>query len=645
MANLLDNILADDASTSSIFSAKPGGPIPTYDQLQNRRKIAQVLMAHQNQAYPKNVGEGLSSIGGDIANALYMRQLNAAEASKGAQDAAILKRVAPDLAPTSENVSTAAPASNVQTQTPVATADLAPEERGAGVVGSEFNAQDAAAPASVRVADGSDPWTARSQAIAGIESGGAKNPYTLLGATTRSGDRAYGKYQIMGANVPEWSQAALGQPLTPQQFLASPDAQEAVFKHRFGQYTDKYGEEGAARAWYGGEGGMKNLNATDVHGRLTVGSYGRDYLNRLNAGRDRMAATLQQRSEVPQSNPTQVAGGPDSSGTSDATDFSAQSRTPIVPAPQTSQVVPAPSYPTTKPIAPAVPGITRQMQDIQAALTTIGDPYQRQVLEDRLKQLQANQMAVFGQQQEEFKHQRERYENAPKEQLDLAKGQAALAKAADEARISQQFGSLPPAQVFEEMNKSKDEALKARNSLIAANEARKAINAGAITGYGAESKLDLAKLIVSLGGKDTGDRIKNTEVFRATIAPIIAGMRAATTGSGNFSDADRNFLERAAGGQITLDGDSIRHIMDLVERGSRLTLDTHQTKMDALFPNHPQGKALFGVDAPQIEKGPPLAPVQVNTIEEARRLTPGTTIILPDGRMGKVPPKKQVAHE
>ena len=151
---------------------------------------------------------------------------------------------------------------------------------------------------------GADPWVARSAGIAGIESGGAKDPYSLMGARTRTGDRAIGKYQIMGANVPQWTQAALGRPMTAEQFRADPDAQEAVFKHRFGQYVDKYGESGAAKAWYAGEGGMKNPNATDVHGRLTVAGYGDDYLKRLAAAGgnpDAAAAAPQVAAAVPTS--------------------------------------------------------------------------------------------------------------------------------------------------------------------------------------------------------------------------------------------------------------------------------------------------------------------------------------------------------
>jgi len=114
-------------------------------------------------------------------------------------------------------------------------------------------------------------------AIAKIESGGR---YDLLGPVTKTGDRAYGKYQVMGANIPSWTQAATGRSMTPQQYLADTAAQEAVFKHRFGQYVDKYGPGGAARAWFAGEGGMKNPNAKDQLG-TTVADYERRFLRGL----------------------------------------------------------------------------------------------------------------------------------------------------------------------------------------------------------------------------------------------------------------------------------------------------------------------------------------------------------------------------
>lgn len=86
------------------------------------------------------------------------------------------------------------------------------------------------------------------RAIAEQESG---NDYGALGVYVR-GDRAYGKYQVMGANVPSWTKQHYGKSLTPTQFLNSPAAQEAVARGVLQGYWDKYGARGAASAWYSG---------------------------------------------------------------------------------------------------------------------------------------------------------------------------------------------------------------------------------------------------------------------------------------------------------------------------------------------------------------------------------------------------------
>src|SRR5438552_1324842 len=92
------------------------------------------------------------------------------------------------------------------------------------------------------------------KAIADIESGGHENPYDAVGPRTGHGDRAYGKYQMMGNNIPSWTEeAGLGR-LSPQQFIANPDAQEKVFRTRMGKYLDDHGGsvEDAASLWHSG---------------------------------------------------------------------------------------------------------------------------------------------------------------------------------------------------------------------------------------------------------------------------------------------------------------------------------------------------------------------------------------------------------
>src|SRR5512139_57273 len=114
-------------------------------------------------------------------------------------------------------------------------------------------------------------------AIAGIESGGR---YDLLGPITKSGDRAYGKYQVMGNNVGPWTKEVLGKELTPEQFVSSPEAQDAVFQAQFGKYVDKYGPEGAAQAWFGGPGAVGKTDRKDQLG-TSVGSYGQRFMASL----------------------------------------------------------------------------------------------------------------------------------------------------------------------------------------------------------------------------------------------------------------------------------------------------------------------------------------------------------------------------
>ena len=75
---------------------------------------------------------------------------------------------------------------------------------------------------------------AAAKAIRTIESGSAAGNYSALGPLTKSGDRAYGAYQMMGNNIPSWSKAALGRQVSTNEFLANPNLQDQIFAHRFG---------------------------------------------------------------------------------------------------------------------------------------------------------------------------------------------------------------------------------------------------------------------------------------------------------------------------------------------------------------------------------------------------------------------------
>ena len=106
-------------------------------------------------------------------------------------------------------------------------------------------------------------------AISSVESGGK---YDALGPQTQSGDQALGKYQVMASNVGPWSKEVLGQELTPAQFLASPQAQDAVFQGKFGQYLQKTGNpQDAASMWFTGRPLAQGAGAQDQLGTTGAG--------------------------------------------------------------------------------------------------------------------------------------------------------------------------------------------------------------------------------------------------------------------------------------------------------------------------------------------------------------------------------------
>jgi hypothetical protein len=64
-------------------------------------------------------------------------------------------------------------------------------------------------------------------AIASIESAGSGD-YSAIGPTNQKLGRPLGRYQVMEANIAPWSKQALGREVTPDEFLANPQIQDAV---------------------------------------------------------------------------------------------------------------------------------------------------------------------------------------------------------------------------------------------------------------------------------------------------------------------------------------------------------------------------------------------------------------------------------
>lgn len=229
-----------------------------------RAAIAQLLASNRS---PKNVGEGIGAMMSGIAAGVMSNRANRAEtAGRENATSAIAKLLGGGMGGGS-SISAAPPQ---------------PQETPQGQYANDRVAQAFGDPGAPQVA-GSNPYR---DAIASIESAGSGD-YSAVGPTHPELGRALGRYQIMEANIGPWSQQVLGREVTPDEFMANPQIQDAIFDGIFNGYVEEYGPEGAAQAWFAGPGGVGKLDRKDSLG-TDVGSYGQRFMQAL--GQNEQAA-------------------------------------------------------------------------------------------------------------------------------------------------------------------------------------------------------------------------------------------------------------------------------------------------------------------------------------------------------------------
>lgn len=172
------------------------------------------------------------------------------------------------------------------------------------------------------------------------------------------------------------------------------------------------------------------------------------------------------------------------------------------------------------------------------------------------------------------------------------------------------LGGGSDKQVFDAMIADRDAARSVASGYNAIKEAKAAVDAGIISGIGADQVLGLQKLGAALGIADP-TIIQNTETFRSAIAPQVAAILKATAGTANLSNADREFAEKAAGGSISLDAGTIRRLLAIMEKASRSNLESYQSRLDTVYPDgqtYGRERAILGIQMPQFLPQEPLPP-------------------------------------
>jgi hypothetical protein len=104
-----------------------------------------------------------------------------------------------------------------------------------------------------------------------------------------------------------------------------------------------------------------------------------------------------------------------------------------------------------------------------------------------------------------------------------------------------------------------------------------------ITGTGANVRLQMAKALNLAGGNDS-EKIANTEVLLSSLAETTMGaIKSSNLGAGQgFTNADRDFLEKAKAGQITYDAKSLARLADLSRKAAEKSADTWNKRVNQI---------------------------------------------------------------
>lgn len=145
--------------------------------------------------------------------------------------------------------------------------------------GSRVVANDILAGNGNQFGEKSVPIEMAQKAIGGYES---HDNYQAIGPETKDGDHAVGRYQIMASNLAPWLKEAGMQPMSEADFLKNSQAQDQLFKFKFGQYmAEGKTFNAAANRWFTGSY-TPNADVTDATA-TTKGHTPGQYLTGTNA--------------------------------------------------------------------------------------------------------------------------------------------------------------------------------------------------------------------------------------------------------------------------------------------------------------------------------------------------------------------------
>ena len=136
-----------------------------------------------------------------------------------------------------------------------------------------------------------------------------------------------------------------------------------------------------------------------------------------------------------------------------------------------------------------------------------------------------------------------------------------------------------------------------------------------ITGTGANPRLQIAKALNLAGGTDS-EKIRNTEVLISSLAETTLGaIKSSNLGAGQgFTNADRDFLEKAKAGQITYDSKSLTELARLSRLAAEKSAEAWNKRVQQIPASALEGT---GISTQPVVVPPRRAPAATSNIPAA----------------------------
>jgi hypothetical protein len=602
------------------FPDPKGGGALSHDQLLARRRIA-LALATRARGYPKNIGEGIASIGEALGERRLDAELAAEEAKYRAESQKAVDRnpfptaapgapatppVPPTVAPTTAPAAAAPnlgpladdidPFSTGDAPTPppqpVPAQPTVPRIQGQQPTRMALMPQEQQPTQALPQPPGVMPLEEVKARVARNETGTRPDAYTARGQRSRRGDYPYGKYQVMGENIPAWTKTHLGKEMTIDEFLSDPDAQERVADGQLGMYLNKYGPNGAAAAWFAGEKGMNDPNRKDTLG-TAVSVYVDRFKKPITTRNDIVASLASQSQPEPLATATEeesaVPAGMGLFGAQQVAQKIAQAP-PVAQAPPIGRPVPTLSVEQAQarpqaqqpqqPQARKEPELQPPGEEEARVLRDLG----RFGSDENIRR-QLQPVAEYYRQKRE-KAWQTAHEAWQKEQAELIKQRDP--KYQQDLLTSQQNLENAKLQTSGILGEKHQEAIQAiPGHLERARRIQETIDKGVFSGLTGQGQLLWEKGASALGFP-RDPRVVNTERLKADLAAMAGSQRLAVAGPGAPSNKDMELLQDAAAGRITLEGDTIREVSRVLEKLQLSNARYHQQKLEQFAKENPE---------------------------------------------------------